>query len=75
MTSLRERLSKFRIHEVKVAIEYEGEPLTKHTLEEIARSYGDVLAVALRERHKDADAMFTLGIAQSADTNVDTKEM
>ncbi len=71
MGTLRERLSKFRIHRIKVIMEYEGETLPKHVREVMARAIGDMLAMALRERSESADATFTLGMHQDVDVEED----
>ncbi len=71
MSTLRERLSKFRIHRIKVQIEYEGEPISQPVKDQVARAMGDVIALALRDRSPTADAMFTLGLHQDIDVEED----
>lgn len=72
MKSLMERVSKGRIHKIKIVVEYEGTPFDGHVEQAIAAAMGDVIAMALRDRHNGTgDSIYTLGLAQELDIKTD----
>ena len=63
---------RIRVHRIKINAEYEGEPLDEKVLDRMLRRFGDEVAIALRDRHFDADGIFVAGLHQDIDVE-DTK--
>lgn len=56
-----------RTHRIRISVEYEGEPLGVPVIDHMLRNLGDTMGITLRERHEDADGIFTAGLHHDVD--------